>query len=204
MKIYVVGGNIRYANWINAHTITGNIKEAELVLFTGGSDVDPCMYGFEKNSKTFSNYERDLDEEIVMEIAIINSIPMLGICRGSQLLTALQSGGYLIQHVNNHALYGTHSIEFSTGEVFDITSTHHQMMYPFDVKNYELLAWATPKRSDIYELSDNNTIKVEKEPEVVFYPDTKCLCVQGHPESMNINSPIIKKLNELIKIKLFK
>lgn len=203
MKIYVVGGNIRYANWISDVDIANRFDDADIILFTGGADVSPSLYGHDKNDKTSSYIQRDYEEYKYFSDAIRTKKPMIGICRGSQLLTALQPGGYLIQHVNNHAIYGTHSIEFSTGEVFNVTSTHHQMMYPFDVKNHELLAWATPRRSNVYELDDNTTIEVEKEPEVVFYPDTRCLCIQSHPEMMNINSPVIKKLNELIQEKLF-
>lgn len=203
MRIYVVGNN-NYANWINGALLVDNIKESDLVLFTGGSDVDPVIYGHERNSKSYYSSRRDNQDIIIYEQARSLGKAILGICRGSQLLTALQPDGYLIQHVTNHAIGNTHPIEFSDGDLLEITSTHHQMMYPFDIANYELIAWSSPSRSTIYELSEGKTTTVRKEPEIVYYPEVNTLAVQGHPEMMSVESPVIKKLNDLIQQKLFK
>lgn len=203
MKIYVVGNN-KYANWIKDALLVDNIKEADLVLFTGGTDVDPVIYGHERNSKSYYSSRRDDQDIIIYEQARSLDKAILGICRGSQLLTALQPDGYLIQHVTKHAIGNTHPIEFYDGDLLEITSTHHQMMYPFDIANYELIAWSSPSRSTVYELSEGKTTTTRKEPEIVYYPEVNALAIQGHPEMMSIESPIIKKLNDLIQQKLFK
>lgn len=113
------------------------------------------------------------------------------------------SRGKLVQHVTNHGVQ--HEIEFEDGEVLNITSTHHQMCYPFDLprEDYSLIAWSKDKRSTTY-LNGNNSEKELpndfREPEIIFYYNTNCLGIQGHPEYMDqeIHKKLITKLNKLI------
>lgn len=81
IKIYVVGNDTYYADWIDNHKIVPNIEDANIVLFTGGEDVDPSLYGALKLNTTFSNIKRDLEEK-----EIFNKIKptqlAVGICRG--------------------------------------------------------------------------------------------------------------------------
>ena len=141
MKILVVGGSTDYARWINrpiefiADKIE-NVKDTDLILFTGGEDVRAELYGFAQNSKTHSNKDRDEFEVKFYKKALELNKPMAGICRGAQLLTALQSRGLLIQDVTGHARMHPHEIEFNDGERMLATSTHHQMMYPYNT-SYE-------------------------------------------------------------------
>lgn len=117
------------------------------------------------------------------------------------------NGGKLIQDVKHHALYGTHPIiDKTTKEVYEITSTHHQMQYPYrlPVNYYQVLMYSTEQgcRHTGLTLSEDEFINLLKhEPEVVLYTcpnKPKCLAIQGHPEMMNPNAPIINKLNEII------
>lgn len=72
------------------------------VLFAGGADVDPKHYGEEI---MFSNVEvtplRDEFELALAELIKRDSRPVLGICRGAQLLN-VAFGGSLYQHVDGH------------------------------------------------------------------------------------------------------
>jgi len=210
MKKVITLGAKRYSDWIfnEYELIPGDlerIKDADLIVFTGGSDVDPMMYGHKKHKKTYSDPIRDKNELNIFMEAVSHGIPMLGICRGSQFLTACQANGYVIQDVAEHAMSGFHKIKFNDDIVLPISSTHHQMMYPFDVENHEILAWAFPRRSYYYDIDEDEIMKLpdDKEPEVVFYPDTKCFCIQGHPEMMSTISPVSIKLKNLIFEKLF-
>lgn len=198
LKIYVVGGDTYYANWIENHELVDNLEDANIVLFTGGEDVDPSIYGKEKHPMTGSNIERDKQEKEIFEKIKSNQLA-LGVCRGSQLLTAL-NGGILVQDCAGHARFDTHLI--TNGEyTVDITSTHHQMMYPFVIpeKDYDLLYWSASRLSDYY---DGDGIgDVPKEPEIVYYHvngKPKSLAIQGHPEMMRWNAPIIKVLNNIL------
>ena len=115
------------------------------------------------------------------------------------------NGGKLIQHVNGHALYHTHGIISKNNLGYEITYTHHQMQYPYELddEDYDILYWAHHKRSDVYEGSgiDENLMFEEVEPEIVLYHKTnmpKCLAIQGHPEYMRKDAPVVKILNTLI------
>ena len=99
------------------------------------------------------------------------------------------NGGKLVQDCENHAIGYTHGI--TNGEYeYDITSTHHQMQYPYnlDPKHYTLLYKSTGSRSSYYcGPVDEDEILKHGEPEIVYYhvPELpKCLAIQGHPEIM--------------------
>ena len=59
MKVYVVGGDVDYVNFIEDVKIVNKLEDAQLVVFTGGEDVTPSFYGCKKYRTTFNNVERD-------------------------------------------------------------------------------------------------------------------------------------------------
>ncbi len=63
------------------------------VLFTGGHDVDPAIYGEEVlDSSVVPCVQRDRMESEVLRQLLEKDIPMLGICRGIQFLNAYLGG----------------------------------------------------------------------------------------------------------------
>lgn len=200
MKIFVVGGATNYARFIENATLTDDIAEADVVLFTGGEDVSPSLYGCKKHKRTFSNLNRDKEESKIFKTVRKDQL-CVGICRGSQLMCVL-NGGLLVQDCDNHAVGSTHAI-YDRTSVYQITSTHHQMQYPYnlDDKDYEILFLANGLCS-YYEGDkiDPYLITRHGEPEVVLYhtkDNPKCLAIQGHPE-MIPESPVAKMLSSLI------
>lgn len=201
MKVYVVGGAVGYTRFLDNVEITHNIKDADIVMFTGGEDVDPSMYGCKRHPRTWSNIERDKEEKKIFEQVSENQL-VIGICRGSQYLCCL-NGGILVQDVRGHAIGRTHPIT-NGKEVYEITSTHHQMQYPFDLpqEDYDILYWANNRGTGHEGDKINPDIIIEKgEPEIVLYHKSgkpKCLAIQGHPE-MIPGTPVTKMLNKLIQ-----
>lgn len=201
-KVYVVGNSVHYASFITNVELVNKIEDADIVIFTGGEDVDPSLYGEKKDSSTYSNIARDKME--IAEFKKVNPNQLvIGICRGSQLMCVL-NGGKLVQHVTNHGLYGTHSITNKTFD-YEITSTHHQMQYPYNLeeKDYTLMYVSAPNRSDRYIGGgiDKTMLLKYGEPEIVLYHKEnapKCLAIQGHPEMMRKEAPVVKMLNNLI------
>lgn len=202
MKVYVVGGATGYARFLEDVTLVDSVDDAEVVLFTGGEDVDPSIYGRERFHTTYSNLKRDLEEKEIFK-RIRKDQLAVGICRGSQLMCCL-NGGILVQHCYGHAVGHTHSID--NGEtMYQITSTHHQMQYPFDLpsEDYDILYRSTERLGDEY-CGDGiveDKIRMYGEPEIVLYHKEglpKCLAVQGHPE-MIPNSPVAKMISNLVK-----
>lgn len=205
IKVYVVGGDKSYTKlFLDEIKIVPKIKEADVVLFTGGEDVYPGYYGEDEGSYTSTNKERDRFESISFEEARQYNKLCLGVCRGGQLLTTL-SGGALIQHVTNHGLSGTHKIHLmNEGVDIDITSTHHQMMWPFNLPkdSYVIIAKSTKDLSTTYLNGDDREKKLPSdfvECEIVYYKHTNCLCIQGHPEYMPKDSTAVRYINVLIR-----
>lgn len=74
-------------------------KEAGGILFMGGTDVSPEFYGGTPDPETQVNEPaRDNLEIFLCRLALKDKKPILGICRGAQLL-AVASGGKLIQNI---------------------------------------------------------------------------------------------------------
>lgn len=116
----------------------------------------------------------------------------------------VMNGGLLVQHCTNHAIGYTHGITDSK-VTYQITSTHHQMQYPYnlDSEDYNVLFQSEDSRSTVYEGEniDARYIYTYGEPEIVYYHKKglpKCLAVQGHPE-MIPSSPVAKMINNLVK-----
>jgi putative glutamine amidotransferase len=69
------------------------------LLFSGGSDLDPDLYGQEAHDETFGVVpERDRAELALLEAALARDMPVLAVCRGSQVLNVAR-GGDLVQHL---------------------------------------------------------------------------------------------------------
>ena len=76
------------------------------VIFSGGSDVDPSRYGAEREEACGESVEiRDAMELMLMELAMARDLPVLGTCRGLQLIN-VALGGTLTQHINGHEQSG--------------------------------------------------------------------------------------------------
>ncbi len=183
------------------------IPTADLVCFGGGADVSPAIYGHKDMNQNLQGCiaARDRFEREVFEMAIYHRIPMLGICRGAQFLCTM-SGGALFQHINRHAIMGVHNIVTHDGLVIPITSTHHQMMYPEGVE-HELLAWCWhDQRTFIggrWDYTKMTPPPEYKEQEVVYFPKTHALCIQGHPEYLTEDSKAQVYTRQLVEQKLF-
>ena len=202
-KIFVVSSGPSNGLWIDGCEIVKNLKDADIVVFPGGADVDPSNYGCkdDPHAGNWPNKTRDAIEIEVFNKMSSNQIAV-GICRGHQLL-ATRFGGILIQDCENH-FNGPHKIINNLGEEYITTSLHHQMVYlpSLDPRDYDLLYWAAPKRSKYYIGDRIDESLVEKEPEVmVFHREGMPLSIgiQGHPEMMSFDSPFVKMINSIIK-----
>ncbi len=69
------------------------------LIFSGGSDLDPALYGQEPHAATNGVVpERDRAELALLQAALARDMPVLAICRGSQVLN-VALGGDLVQHL---------------------------------------------------------------------------------------------------------
>lgn len=180
-NVYIVNGDSGYKTMFEQmkYNVTDNIDYAELVCFTGGEDVSPSFYGHERHSTTGNNLYRDQYEADIFNMCKERDIPMVGICRGAQFLNVM-SGGEMYQDVRNHC--ADHLLtDVETGEMVWVSSTHHQMMKPSSKAVLVATACLNGERLWYEEGVFKREVSTE-DIEVVYYPDTNCLCFQPHPE----------------------
>lgn len=109
--------------------------EFDAVLLTGGGDVDPRLYGGKPHKKIYGvSQTRDLVEMCALEIARDKGVPVLGICRGHQMMV-VEAGGTLIRHLDDKRGHRSPHLVFpekgsalkrKTGTAFLCRSLHHQ------------------------------------------------------------------------------
>lgn len=173
------------------------MTKADCIVFTGGSDVDPSLYGESKTTKVLvTDLDRDHKEMAVFKYAVSHGIPMIGICRGAQFLNVM-NGGKLVQHANGHSV--DHKIRIPTSvdypvKEFVVTSTHHQLIVPNIERGHQLLGYTEGiathlegvpfKEYTKYSKKYSAGETIAKEAEVLWYETTGSLCVQYHPEQM--------------------
>ena len=114
------------------------------LLLSGGADLDPAVYGAEPHPATLGvRSERDRAELALLEGALERDMPVLAVCRGSQILNVAR-GGDLVQHLpevvgdDRHkerlGEFSDHDVEVSAdsrlgaivGERVPVKSSHHQ------------------------------------------------------------------------------
>jgi gamma-glutamyl-gamma-aminobutyrate hydrolase PuuD len=114
------------------------------LIFSGGSDLDPELYGAEAHAETAGVVrERDDFELELMQAALARDLPVLAICRGSQVLNVALGGG-LEQHVPDRVgtdvhketagVFAEHDVALVPetqlasilGKRHDVKSHHHQ------------------------------------------------------------------------------
>jgi putative glutamine amidotransferase len=108
------------------------------LVIAGGPDVEPVRYGAEPHPRTGpSARERDAWELALVDAALAAGVPLLGICRGMQLLN-VALGGTLVQHLDGHAevvgVFGNHAVKPVPGSLYagvvpeetSVPSYHHQ------------------------------------------------------------------------------
>lgn len=158
---------------------TDDPLKADFVIFTGGADVSPGIYGDKPIAETHADPSRDAEDNELYALCRQHGIPMVGICRGSQFLWA-KKGGKLLQHVDNHN-DGEHDIfVFGENKRYRASSVHHQMARCEALPGFKLLANATVSKTR----KSANYVHTgpSSDFEIWAFPDEAILGIQGHPE----------------------
>ena len=83
----------------SADAVEETLDAVDGLIFSGGSDLDPELYGQDPHPETSGVVEeRDKAELALLEAALARDMPVLAICRGSQVLNVAR-GGDLVQHL---------------------------------------------------------------------------------------------------------
>jgi len=158
------------------------------LILAGGADIDAASYGQDAHRETVDTVpDRDAFEIALTRAAIEADLPVLGICRGMQLIN-VACGGTLLQHVPEQVGHGEHrrvlgSFEGSehdvllsegslaaraAGEMLHATKSHHHQ--------------GVDRLGEGLRLSGVSTL--DELPEAIELPDARfVLGVQWHPEA---------------------
>jgi putative glutamine amidotransferase len=156
------------------------------IIFAGGSDVDPGLYGEAPHPTTNVKPERDAAEMLLLRAALARDLPLLGICRGLQLM-AVAYGGRLHQHLpdvlghtghrpTSGPKFGQHPVRMVAGTLsqkilgdeVSVNSFHHQGIA--DPGRLYVSGWCP----------EDELIEAAEDPSRTF-----ALGVQWHPEDTN-------------------
>lgn len=175
------------------------------IIFTGGEDVTPLYYN--ENPTKYINYtspERDEQEIELLNEVLERRFPVLGICRGIQIINAAL-GGTLYQDINSqvagslghspaqipvHDLYHSIDIEQDT-KLIDIFGVKRMQVNSFHHQSVKDLG----KGLRVSALSSDGIIEAVESLDEDFL-----LAVQFHPEDLTVKHPhFLKLFSALIK-----
>jgi putative glutamine amidotransferase len=167
------------------------IESLDGIVFSGGGDVDPAHWGAEPHPETDVDRARDASEIMLMKAALDADLPILGVCRGMQVM-AVAAGGTLHQHLpdiighDRHraapgtdplaaaaAAFGRHDVVVRPGSGayallgahLTVNSFHHQAVD--DPGTFTAVGWCP----------DDRVLEIIEDPSRAF-----ALGVQWHPE----------------------
>jgi putative glutamine amidotransferase len=176
------------------------LEGLDALILAGGADVDPAAYGETPHECTFGTRpERDAFEIALVREALERDLPVLGICRGMQVLN-VACGGTLIQHLPDEVGHSDHRRSLGSfddadhdvrleagslaaeaaGETMHGTKSHHHQGIRGLGAGLAVTGWATQ----------------DELPEAIEVPGKRfALGVQWHPEA-DASSPVVAALVE--------
>lgn len=166
--------------------VAAAVDRIDGLLLTGGGDVDPGRYGADPHPATSRvSAPRDAAELELLDAAVAAGKPVLGICRGMQLVNVAR-GGTLCQHLPAEAghapvpgTFGSHPVKVAAGtrlagilgangSGIDVPTAHHQSIDRLG-DGLVATAWADDGVIEAVERDDDG--------------DPLLLAVQWHPEA---------------------
>jgi putative glutamine amidotransferase len=162
------------------------MQKADVVVFPGGSDINPVLYNEPRGALTYFHTATDMRQMQELKRAMLLAKPIVGICRGAQLICAV-AGGKLVQ---DQCQPSRHDILTPFDTKVSVCSIHHQAQYPWKLKmeeDWRLYGWSEGVAKHHVDAYGNEMVNgVEpangKEVEIAYYPKLKALAIQSHPE----------------------
>ena len=173
----------------------GHVSRLDALVVSGGADIDPDVYGAERHPASGpARPDRDGTEWTLVELALELRLPLLGVCRGMQMLNVVL-GGTLHQHLPDEVDNSDHLPEPGTfgrvpvkiaggsrlagilGELVEVNCHHHQALERLG-DGLVPVAWA-----------EDGTVEAVELP-----GDTFAIGVQWHPEEDGVDRRLFEAL----------
>lgn len=211
LKIAVSKQSEAYAAWLQRNTDTielinlypmslgealKTLEGCDGLLITGGEDVFPGLYGKIEDTLRCGSFDQGLDSLEIMSIALAveKKMPLMGVCRGEQIINVALGGSLIIDIPEDfdtvvihrqqdymrcfhsmHSVPGTMLFDLSGTETDSVTSNHHQAIDQL-ASGLQICAYAA-----------------DSLPEAITWKNNEdkgfLLAVQWHPERMRKNHP---------------
>ena len=171
------------------------VSKLDGIVLSGGADVDPTIHSPEEDPG-LSKFEpgRDSHEFEILNKAIEKDVPVLGICRGIQVIN-VHAGGTLFQDIPDHANIKKpydarhHKVRFKAGSILsdiygseiEVNSLHHQAIKKI-AEGIEAVGWSSGGEA------------TEEVIEAIEVDNSRILAVQWHPELLPGADPIFSWL----------
>lgn len=155
------------------------VERLDGILLSGGADINPDRYGHQIDGSVDLEDERDHLELELLDGAIKREVPVLGICRGLQIVN-VHAGGTLHQHVPSHT--------FHDG---DGSATHHEVTFEL-ASTLGGIYGANQQVNSLHHQSidkvGQNLVVSGRSPdgsvEAIERTDSQVIAVQWHPEML--------------------
>ena len=218
-----------YINWIesrdiiiidayNISNIDSILNLADGIILTGGEDIYPLMYNDTNNIKLCGEFDfsRDTLEKKLFDYAFNNKLPLIGVCRGMQMMNVASGGtlfgdlpteiGDSIMHRNNGEVM--HNIMVTNNNIDNIS-----MIFPVNGKVlpkkhfFKVNSW---HHQGLKEIAENIIVIAESHdglPEAVVFNKKVhpfMIGVQFHPERLGKYNPIHVNMRDKFFKQIFK
>ena len=204
-----------YIKWIeddnviilDAYTIKNTdsiLALADGIILTGGEDINPLEYNDTINIKVCGtiNYQRDTLERKLFDFAFKNKLPLVGVCRGMQMMN-VASGGSLYGDIPSEI--GTTVIHRNNGEVMHEIALscnnpyYTNLIFPLHTDTFLVNSWHHQGLKDISENLRIIARSYDSLPEATVM-DTSVhpfmIAVQFHPERLGKDNGIHQQMLE--------
>jgi putative glutamine amidotransferase len=176
--------------------IASRFPDVSGLLLSGGGDIDPGLYGRNEDLSLCRGIDarRDRTEASLIELAFSFKIPILGICRGLQMINVAREGtlvadiptfikGSVIHQGNEGDVF--HSVKIDQhSRLFDLTRTKDALVN----SSHHQAIRETGRYLQVSAMSDDGIIEAIELDSSRGYDF--CIAVQWHPERMDLENPL--------------
>ena len=202
-----------YIKWIEdenviileAYTIKNTdsiLVVADGIILTGGEDINPLEYNDTSNIKVCGkiNFSRDTLERKLFDFAFKNKLPLVGVCRGMQMMN-VASGGTLYGDIPTEI--GTTVVHRNNGEVMHEIALscenikYINLIFPLRKDTFLVNSWHHQGLKDISQNLNVIARSYDGLPEAVVMNDSVhpfMIAVQFHPERLGKDNAIHKQM----------